>query len=290
MASQSHIRNPIEWGWERLKQTGQAVGSTANTMSGAWEAHDTAPPVVRRIGFADLKAALAEGARDFEACRTDVIFLCLIYPIAGLIIARFAFNHGLLPLIFPLIAGFALIAPLFGVGLYEMSRRREQGTATGWADAFAVLRSPAIGSILVLGMLLLALFALWLFAASFIYTVTLGPDLPISATAFARDVLTTPQGWTMIGVGMGVGFLFALVVLIISVVSFPLLLDRNVGVYAAVATSLRAVRHNPGPMAAWGLIIAAGLVVGAVPLLVGLAIVLPILGHATWHLYRKVVG
>ena len=288
--AQTHIRNPIEWGWERLKQTGQAVGSTANTMTGAWETHDTAPPVVRRIGFADLKAALAAGARDFEACRTDVIFLCLIYPIAGLLIARFAFNHGLLPLIFPLIAGFALIAPLFGVGLYEMSRRREQGTATGWADAFAVMRSPAIGSILVLGMLLLALFALWLFAASFIYTVTLGPDLPISATTFARDVLTTSQGWTMIVVGMGVGFLFALVVLIISVVSFPLLLDRNVGVYAAVATSLRAVRQNPGPMAAWGLIIAAGLVIGAIPLLVGLAIVLPILGHATWHLYRKVVS
>jgi uncharacterized membrane protein len=232
---------------------------------------------------------LAEGARDFEACRTDVIFLCLIYPIAGLIISRVAFNYGLLPLIFPLIAGFALIAPLFGVGLYEMSRRREKGIAIGWADAFAVLRSPAIGSVLVLGLLLLALFALWLFAASFIYTVTLGPDLPVSAANFARDVLTTPQGWTMIAVGMGVGFLFALVVLVISVVSFPLLLDRNVGVYCAVATSLKAVRENPGPMAAWGLIIAAGLVIGTIPLLVGLAIVLPILGHATWHLYRKVV-
>jgi uncharacterized membrane protein len=290
MATQTHIRNPVEWGWEQLKQTGHAVGSAATTMNGAWEARETAPPAVRRIGLADLRSALTQGARDFEACRTDVIFLCLIYPIAGLIIARIAFNHGLLPLIFPLVAGFALIAPLFGVGLYEMSRRREQGVAKGWADAFAVLRSPAIGSILVLGLVLLALFALWLFAASFIYTVTLGPDLPISASAFARDVLTTPQGWTMIAIGMGVGFLFALAVLTISVVSFPLLLDRNVGVYRAVATSVRAVRDNPGPMAAWGLIIVAGLLIGTIPLLVGLAIALPILGHATWHLYRKVVA
>src|SRR5215468_3844648 len=152
-----HIRNPVEWGWEQLKQTGHAVGSAASSMDGAWEAHGTAPPVVRRIGLADLKAALTQGARDFEACRTDVIFLCLIYPIAGIIISRFAFNEGLIPLIFPLIAGFALIAPLFGVGLYEMSRRREQGVANGWADAFAVLRSPAIGSVLVLGLVLLAL-------------------------------------------------------------------------------------------------------------------------------------
>jgi uncharacterized membrane protein len=290
MAMQNHVRNPIEWGWDRLKETGHAIGSAANAMDGAWEARGAAPPVVRKIGLHDLRAALAEGARDFEACRTDVIFLCLIYPIAGLIISRFALNYGLLPLIFPLIAGFALIAPLFGVGLYEISRRRELGVSDGWSDAFAALRSPAMGSILVLGLVLLSLFALWLFAASFIYTVTLGPDLPNSATTFARDVLTTPQGWTMIGVGVGVGFLFALVVLAISVVSFPLLLDRNVGVYTAVATSLRAVRQNPGPMAAWGLIIATGLVIGAIPLLVGLAIILPILGHATWHLYRKVVA
>lgn len=289
MAMHNHIRNPVEWGWEQLKQTGQAIGSAANSMDGAWDAHGTAPPVVRKIGVADLRAALTEGARDFEACRTDVVFLCMIYPIAGLIISRFAFDYGLLPLIFPLVSGFALIAPLFGVGLYEMSRRREQGVATGWADAFAVIRSPAIGSIMSLGLLLLGLFALWLWAASFIYTLTLGPDAPVSAIAFARDAVTTRAGWTMIAVGGGVGFLFALAVLTISVVSFPLLLDRNVGVTTAIATSVRAVRDNPWPMAVWGLIIAAGLVIGAIPLLVGLAIVLPILGHATWHLYRKVV-
>jgi uncharacterized membrane protein len=288
MAS-THIRNPVEWSWEQLKQTGQAVGSAANTMTGAWDTHGTAPPVVRRIGLADLRAALRDGARDFEACRTDVIFLCLIYPIAGFLIGRFAFNHGLLPLIFPLIAGFALIAPLFGVGLYEISRRRERGIAKGWVDVFTVVHAPAIGSILVMGLILLALFALWLFAASFIYTVTLGPDLPISASQFARDVLTTPQGWTMIAVGMGVGFLFALIVLTISVVSFPLLLDRDAGAAAAVATSVKAVRENIVTMALWGFIVAAALIVGAIPFFIGLVVVMPILGHATWHLYRAVI-
>ena len=288
MAVQDHVRNPLEWAWDHLKQTGHAMEATAHTMDGAWEDRD-APPTVRRIGAADIGDALAKGFKDFGACRTDVVFLCLIYPIAGLIISRMAFDYGMVALIFPLVAGFALIAPLFGVGLYEMSRRRERGIAGGWTDAFAVVRSPAIGAILVMGLLLLALFCVWLFAANFIYTVTLGPDVPVSATAFARDALTTPQGWTMIGVGIGVGFLFALTVLIISVVSFPLLLDRNVGVGTAIATSVQAVRTNPGPMAMWGLIIAGSLLLGAIPLLVGLAVVLPVLGHATWHLYRKVV-
>ena len=142
---------------------------------------------------------------------------------------------------------------------------------------------------MALGLVLLGLFALWLAAANLINTVTLGPDAPVSAVAFARDAVTTPQGWTMVIAGIALGFLFALLVLMLSVVSFPLLLDRNVGLRIALATSLRAVRENPGPMAAWGAIIAAGLVVGILPLLIGLAIVLPILGHATWHLYRKVV-
>lgn len=227
MAMQNHVRNPLEWGWEHLKQTGQAVGSAAHTMDGAWEDRAASPPVVRRIGAADIGDALAKGVRDFGACRTDVVFLCLLYPVAGLVISRMAFDYGMLALVFPMIAGFALVAPLFGVGLYEISRRREQGLKTSWTDAFAV----------------------------------------------ARDALNTPAGWTMTVVGVAVGFLFALVVLVTGVVSFPLLLDRNVGVGTAVATSVRAVAANPAPMAMWGLIV-AGLLV---------------LGHATWHLYRKVV-
>lgn len=284
-----HIRNPLEWGWDQLKQTGHAAQSAAQTMEGTWEDRAQRPITVRRIGMPDIREALREGWRDFEACRTDVVFLCLLYPIAGLIISRMAFDYGMIALVFPMIAGFALIAPLFGVGLYEISRRREQGLETSWSDAFTVVRSPRIGSIMVMGLLLLAIFCLWLFAANFIYTVTLGPDAPVSTVAFARDALTTPQGWTMTVVGIGVGFLFALAVLVIGVVSFPLLLDRHVGVGTAIATSVRVVAANPGPMAMWGLTVAAGLVLGAIPLLVGLAIALPVLGHATWHLYRKVV-
>lgn len=290
MATPNHIRNPIEWAWDQLKQSGHSMEDMAHAVEGAWEGRDAVAPMVRRIHAADIGDALARGVKDFGACRTDVIFLCLIYPVAGLVISRMAADYGMVALIFPLISGFALVGPLFGLGLYEMSRRREKGIATGWADAFAVVRAPAIGSIVVLGALLFVLFCAWLFTANLIYIVTLGPDPPVSATAFARDALTTPAGWTMIVVGCGVGFLFALVALVIGVVSFPLLLDRNVGVGTAIATSVRAVLTNPGPMAMWGLIIAGSLVIGAIPLLVGLAIVLPVLGHATWHLYRKVVS
>jgi len=290
MAMQNHVRNPLEWGWDHLKQTGDAVGSAANSMEGAWEDRAAAPPTVRRITSADVGDALAKGVRDFGACRTDVMMLCLLYPIAGLAISRMAFDYGMLALVFPLIAGFALIAPLFGLGLYEISRRRERGLETHWTDAFAVARSPNIGSIIVMGLLLLAIFCLWLFTANLLYTVTLGPDAPVSAIAFVRDALTTPQGLTMTVVGIGAGFLFALLVLVIGVVSLPMLLDRKVGVGTAISTSVSAVRMNPGPMAMWGLIVATSLAIGALPLLIGLAIVLPVLGHATWHLYRKLVA
>ena len=135
--------------------------------------------------------------------------------------------------------------------------------------------------VLALGLLLFAIFGLWLMAAHLIWLLTLGPEAPAAVDSFIRDVLTTTPGWTMAGVGIGVGFLFALLVLTVSVVSFPLLLDRDIGVATAISTSYEVVRANPGPMALWGLIIAAGLVIGAIPLLLGLAIVFPVLGHAT---------
>jgi uncharacterized membrane protein len=224
---------------------------------------------------------LVRGLEDFGAYRTDVIFVCLIYPVVGIMLTWLTFGYQMLPLLFPLAAGFALVGPVAAVGLYEMSRRREQGIPITWVDAFGVIRSPRFGAIMALGLVLLAIFLLWLLAANVIYQLTLGPEPPVSIVAFARDLLTTSAGWAMMLVGVGIGFLFALLVLAISVVSFPLLLDRDVGLDRAVWMSIRAVTANPGTMAVWGLIVAGGLAIGLIPAFIGLIIVMPVLGHAT---------
>jgi uncharacterized membrane protein len=279
-----HIRNPVEWGVDTLRTAGSAIERLGIRR------HDTPAPAVRRITVADLGEALARGVDDFAAFRTDVAFLAIVYPLAGLVLARLVFGYGLLPLLFPLASGFALIGPVAAVGLYEMSRRREAGIEAGWADAFDIVREPSFGSIVAFGLLLLAVFLVWMYVAITIYDVTLGPQPPQSAAAFVREVFTTGPGWTMAAIGIGVGFVFAVGVLAISVVSVPLMLDRDVGLAEAIGTSLRAVMVNPGPMAAWGLVVAGALVLGSLPLFLGLIAVMPVLGHATWHLYRRIVA
>jgi uncharacterized membrane protein len=282
-----YIRNPVEWSLDQLKSAGAAVELLASRRRA--EDDLRAPLFVRRIGAADIGDALVKGFDDFTAFRDDVVLICVIYPIVGLLLARLAFGYELLPLIFPMASGFALIGPFAAVLLYEMSRRREQGMRVSWGDGFALVHSPAFGPILTLGLMLMALFLVWLAAAWGIYALTLGPEPPASITGFIRDVLTTGRGWALIVIGVGVGFLFAVLSLAVSVVSFPLLIDRDVRLSTAVGTSVRAVIANPGGMALWGLAVAAGLVLGSIPIFLGLIVVMPVLGHATWHLYRKVV-
>jgi uncharacterized membrane protein len=283
------IQSPPGWGWDQIRLAAHEVGSARPEEYWHEGAADGGAPAVRRIHFADLRHALARGIADFEANRTDVMFLCVIYPVIGILLGRIASGYGLLPLLFPLASGFALVGPLAAVGLNEMSRRREQQGEVRWVDAFGVLRSPSIGAIALLGLMLIALFLLWLVAAQIIYAVTLGPAAPASVGSFFSDVFSTRAGWTMIALGIGVGFLFALLALAVSVVSFPLLLDRHVGIDTAISTSMRVVAANPLTMLTWGFIVAAALVLGSLPLFVGLVVVLPVLGHATWHLYRQVV-
>src|SRR5277367_1909476 len=267
----------------------------ANPYSGnapplAQPAQDATGPVIRRIGLSDLHDALRRGWEDFKEVPSHAILLCVIYPVLGLVLARTVLGYSVLPLLFPLAAGFALIGPFAALGLYELSRRRERGEQTSAWDAVEVLRSPSFGAMLGLGTLLLALFVTWVATAQAIYVATFGYEAAAGIPDFARRVLTTPQGWVLIVVGCGVGFLFALVALCISVVSFPLMLDRQASAGEAIATSLRAVAANPVAIAVWGLIVAALLVVGSLPLFLGLAVVIPLLGHATWHLYRAVVA
>ena len=247
------------------------------------------PFVIRKIGLSDLSDALRLGWEDFKAMPSHAIVLCVIYPVLGLVLFRAVLGYSVLPLLFPLAAGFTLIGPFAALGLYELSRRRERGEQAAAWDAIQVLRAPSFGAMRGLGTLLLALFVTWIAVADAIYIATFGHAPAASIPDFASRVLTGPEGRWLIIVGCGVGFLFALVALCVSVVSFPLMLDRHASAIDAIRTSLRAVMKNPVAMAAWGLIVAALLVIGSLPFFVGLAVVLPVLGHATWYLYRKVV-
>src|SRR6266478_7969938 len=188
-----------------------------------------AAPLIRTIGLSDLHRALQRGWEDFKAVPSHAIILCVIYPVLGLVLARAAFGYAVLPLLFPLAAGFALLGPFAALGLYELSSRRERGEEPSAWDALEVLRSPSFGAMLGLGTLLLALFVTWVATAQQIYVAAFGYQAAAAMPDFAHRVLTTPQGWWLIVVGCGVGFLFALVALCISVVSFPLMLDRHAG-------------------------------------------------------------
>jgi uncharacterized membrane protein len=286
-----HIKNPVEWFFAQLEATAEASAVVGGMSADEYWSHlpTDKMPDVQKIGLKDLKAALHQGLEDFFAGRTDVIFLCLIYPVIGLFLAAATARGGLLPLLFPVASGFALLGPFFAIGLYEMSRRREMTGVIKWSDSFAVLKSPSIMPVIGLGIVLILLFLTWLAVAQVIYDVTLGPYPPPGIEAFITALFTTRAGWEMIIIGMAVGAVFAAIVLAISVVSFPLLLDSHFGFVIAVETSLKAMRTDPGALISWGLIVAVLLFLGSLPCFMGLVIVLPVLGHSTWHLYRRLI-
>lgn len=245
---------------------------------------------VRRIDIADLRWALREGWDDFMELRGDLIFIGAIYPFVGLLAALVALDQSLVPLLFPAAAGISLLGPAVASGFYEMARRRETHDDIRWRHFFDAFTGPSGPHVGWLTAAVGVIFLLWLFAAGWVSVAAYGGNPPGTFEAFFGSLFTTREGWTMIIVGNIVGLAFAVVAMTLSVVSFPMVVDKpHVGGAKAVETSIRAVMRNFGVMLVWGLIVAVLLVAGAIPFFVGLAFVLPWLGYSTWHLYTRLV-
>ncbi len=244
---------------------------------------------IRRITVADVKEALKRGVDDFLARPSHLIFLAAIYPVISFAFFIIISGREFWPILWPLAAGFTLIGPIAAVGLMEISRERERGREVHWREALGVIGEGRLGPLVVLAVVLLAIFIGWLVAAQGLYVALFGQPYGVTLQEFLHNLFFTPQGHRLIIWGNLLGGLFALLALVVSLVSFPMVVDGERDPVIAIITSVRAALRNPGPVLLWGAIVAATVFLSAMTAFVLLGIALPILGHATWHLYRRLV-
>ncbi|MCB5944944.1 DUF2189 domain-containing protein [Acidocella sp. KAb 2-4] len=245
---------------------------------------------IRQIHFNDLWEALRLGIADWRACRTEVMVLAVLLPVAAIMLGAVTAAPNLLPFLFPVCAGLALLGPMVTLWFVALSRERERSGVASAEQAAAVFDSSRLNTIQSLGLLCIVLFLAWLAVAGVVYTHTLGQTGPARGLEFFVRVFTTAAGWEMIVLGYLTGAAFALVTLCIGLVSFPLALDQDVSTWQAITVSARAVIRNPVVVLAWGFVVATLMAAGTVPALLGLSVVMPVLGHATWHIYRRLVA
>lgn len=247
-------------------------------------------PVIHPVRAADLPGVLKLGAADFVAKPTHGVFITLIYGLIALFTALMGLGESFLPLLFPLLAGTAILGPIAASGLYELSRRRERGLDYSWHHVFDVIHAPSRWGIAAMGLVLAILFAAWLMTAQLLYGAFFTGETPQTLPLLWEQVFSTRAGWNLLIAGSAIGFVYSIVVYAATVVSLPMMLHHKIGLGRAVLTSVRAVQQNWRAMAAWYCIVVAMVLLGALPLFLGLAVVVPVLGHATWHLYRRTVS
>lgn len=246
-------------------------------------------PVVRRVGIADIAEALAAGLRDFQAYPLYGLMLGGLYAAGGTAIVLCLTAFGLVYFAYPLAAGFALIGPFVAIGLYEISRRRENGEPVSIGAVWSAVRARS--EIGWMAFVTLFVFVVWMYQVRLLIALLLGLNASFASFGeFINIVLTTREGLLFLAIGNLEGAALSLILFALTVVSFPLLLDREVDFVTAMVTSVRAVVASPLPMVGWAALIALLLIVSAIPWFLGLLVTLPVLGHATWHLYRRIVA
>ena len=246
-------------------------------------------PVVRRIKVADIAEALGLGLRDFQAMPFYGLLFGALYASGGNVILLCLTAFGLVYLAYPLAAGFALIGPFVAIGFYEVSREREAGEKPSLRSIWSSVKSRS--EIGWMAFVTLFIFVIWMYQVRLLIALLIGLNASFSSLhEFITVVLTTNEGLVFLAIGNAVGAALSLVLFSLTVVSFPLLLDRDVDFVTAMITSVRAVVTSPLPMISWAAVIVVLLIASALPYFLGLLVTLPVLGHTTWHVYRRIVA
>ncbi|MCB2067041.1 MAG: DUF2189 domain-containing protein [Erythrobacter sp.] len=245
------------------------------------------PLIAEDLTVADLRRALAAGWRDFCAHPVYSLFFGAIYTVSGLSMTYLGLFRGEVGWLVPVTAGFPLVAPFAAVGLYEISRRREAGLPLSWGAVLGALRGHGDQQLLMMGGFVFVAFSFWVIIAHVIFAVFMAESGMGSESLAA---MATPVGIAMLGVGTMVGAVLSWFFYCITVISLPMLVDRDVDFITAIITSMKTVLRNTGVMLAWAVTIVVLLVLAILPAFLGLLVVLPVLGHATWHLYRRAVS
>ncbi|MBC00282.1 MAG: hypothetical protein CML67_12150 [Rhodobacteraceae bacterium] len=247
------------------------------------------PTRVNAIGFDAIVDALGEGMRDFRKAPRFGLFFGGVYALGGIFVLLTASALHMSYLSYPLAIAFGLIGPFVAVGLYEVSRRLENGEPLDWYGVLAVIWAQRRRELAWMAFVVLFVQIMWMYQVRLLLALFLGFQSFASFSAFVEVVVTTPEGLMFLLIGNIVGAALSIVLFSLTVVSFPMLLDREVDFITAMITSVRAVVTSPAPMIGWALIITVTMLLSMLPVFAGLLVTLPVLGHTTWHLYRKLV-